>query len=340
MLNCDWEESMSSRFKVALSSMAGNMLEFYDFYLYGTFASILAGLFFPSYDATAALIASLGTFAAGYLMRPIGAVVFGHLGDRLGRKRALTLSIFFMAIPTLVIGLLPTYHTIGIFAPIILFSCRLLQGVCAGGEYNGAAIFTIEHMKKDQDGFAGSLMSVSGGGGGLLATFLGALFMHPSMPSWSWRIPFIFGAFLGVVGYYIRKKIGESPAFKEEVSKKPLSVPLLKAFQQYPVSILCCVGGAAFSGALSSTFVVYMNIYLTKVVGLTLNHSLWFNSFGLLIFVASAPLAGFLSDRFGKPKIMTISAIALILFFLSRDLGVCVRFFWRNSCLASLQQDS
>lgn len=304
---------MKPQTKAILSSMAGNTLEFYDFYLYGTFAPLLAKIFFPTYDSTAALMASLMTFAAGYFMRPLGAILFGHLGDRLGRKQALTLSIFLMAIPTSLIGLLPTYDAVGIVAPIVLVLCRLLQSICAGGEYNGAAIFAIEHIGKGKEGFAGSLMSVSGGGGALLATFIGAFFMQSTMPHWSWRIPFLLGALLGGVGFYIRRQVHESPQFKKDVAKKPLNIPLSQALSKFPIAVLCCIGGAAFSGALSSTFAAYMNVYLTKVVGLELGSALSLNTFGLIVFVSCAPLAGMLADRFGLARVMTISTLGLMM---------------------------
>lgn len=302
--------------KVILASMAGNALEFYDFYLCGTFASLFAELFFPTQDPTAALLSSLSAFVVGYFVRPIGAIIFGHLGDRLGRKKALTISIFAMAIPTGIIGLLPTYAMIGLWAPILLVACRLIQGICAGGEYNGAAIFAIEHTSKQHKSLAGSMMSVSGGGGALLATFTGYLFTQATMPAWGWRIPFLLGVVLGLIGLYIRHRTGETPDFEKKVSPEPLKKPLLEALSKNPLSVLCCIGGAAFSGALSSTFAAYMNVYMVKVVGLTLSNSMFLNVFGLLTFVALAPVAGWIADKTSPRKVMTASAIALAILFI------------------------
>lgn len=307
---------MSKNVKVILASMAGNALEFYDFYLCGTFASLFAEIFFPSQDSTAALLSSLSAFAVGYFVRPIGAIIFGHLGDRLGRKRALTISIFAMAIPTGIIGLLPTYSMIGLWAPVLLVACRLIQGICAGGEYNGAAIFAIEHATNRYKSLAGSMMSVSGGGGALLATFTGYLFTQAAMPSWGWRIPFLLGVILGLIGLYIRRRTGETPDFQNTVSQAPLKKPLLDALTKKPLSVFCCIGGAAFSGALSSTFAAYMNIYMVKVVGLTLSNSMFLNVFGLLTFVLLAPVAGWIADKTTPHKVMTVSAFALAFLFI------------------------
>lgn len=306
---------MQKKSKVIIASMAGNALEFYDFYLCGTFASLFAQLFFPEKDTTAALLSSLSAFAVGYFVRPIGAVIFGHLGDRLGRKKALTISIFAMALPTGMIGLLPTYDLIGLWAPVILVLCRLAQGICAGGEYNGAAIFAIEHTQKNRKSLAGSMMSVSGGTGALLATFTGFVFTQPFMPSWGWRIPFILGVVLGLIGLYIRRRISETPDFENSVSDQPLKQPLFEALKRTPLSVVCCIGGAAFSGALSSTFAAYMNVYMVKVVGLTLSNSMILNVFGLLVFVLMAPIAGLLADKWSPRKVMTVSAILLAFLF-------------------------
>lgn len=307
---------MKQRAKIIAASMAGNALEFYDFYLCGTFATLFATLFFPEQDATAALLASLSAFAVGYFVRPIGAVIFGHLGDRLGRKKALTVSIFAMAIPTGIIGLLPTYEMIGIWAPITLVTCRLIQGICAGGEYNGAAIFAIEHTTQKRKALAGSMMSVSGGGGALLATFTGYIFTQAAMPAWGWRVPFLLGVALGLIGLYIRRKTNETPDFETMVHEKPLRLPLWHALKEAPLSVICCIGGAAFSGALSATFAAYMNVYMVKVVGLTLNNSMILNVFGLMTFVLMAPVAGWLADRYSPRLVMTTSTIALLSLFI------------------------
>jgi len=213
--------------KAILAAMIGNALEYYDVMLYGFFAAALAPLFFPTTNHFVSITASLGTFAAGFLMRPLGGILFGHLGDRYGRRMALAFSILLVTVPTLTIGLLPTYEYIGIAAPIILVVCRLLQGLCVGGEYSGAAIFVIEHSKKKQEAFAGSVLCATGFLGGFLGTILGLICTLPYMPTWSWRIPFLIGSIIGLIGYYIRTQVDESPAYSQamkrgEIIKSPL----------------------------------------------------------------------------------------------------------------------
>lgn len=148
---------MKKNYKAILAAMIGNALEYYDVMLYGFFATMLAPLFFPTDNQAISIISSLGTFVAGFIMRPLGGFIFGHLGDKFGRRQALVLAIFLVTIPTFTIGILPTYAEIGIAAPIILVACRLLQGLCVGGEYSGASIFVVEYSKRGREAFAGSI---------------------------------------------------------------------------------------------------------------------------------------------------------------------------------------
>lgn len=301
---------MSNKKKVIIASVLGNALELYDFSLYGIFAPLFATLFFPTGNPTVALLASLATFAVGFLMRPLGGILFGYLGDRFGRKNALSISIMLMALPTLIISFLPTYAQIGILAPILLLLCRLLQGLCAGGEYTGASIFIIEHLGKSRRGLAGSLISASGAIGSLIAMLLGAALLQPGLPEWSWRIPFLMGAFLALIGFYIRRSLQESPEFTELlVQQVPSSgAPLLVAFQKYPISILRAFAIGAFANVLANTLVVYLNVYLTKVVGISISHSMFFNSIGLLVVIFMIPFMGWLSDKIGQSTLMRLGA--------------------------------
>ena len=308
---------MKSKNRIILASVLGNALELYDFSLYGIFAPLFATLFFPAYNSTTALLASLMTFAVGFFMRPLGGILFGHLGDRFGRKNALSLSITLMALPTLIIGFLPTYDQIGLLAPFILLLCRLLQGLCAGGEYNGASIFIIEHLGKSRSGLAGSLISASGAIGSLIAMMLGATLLHSSLPSWSWRIPFLLGAFLAFIGFYMRKRLQESPEFSELLSKKSTQhsstdIPLLMAFRNYPLSIFRAFAVGAFANVLANTLVVYLNVYLTKVVGISIAHSMFFNSVGLFVVIFMIPFMGWLSDKVGQSILMRIGSILVM----------------------------
>ena len=305
---------MPSRVKVILAGIAGNALEFYDFALYGVFSAVLAQKFFPQTDQISSLLLVFSTFALGYITRPVGAILFGQLGDSIGRRKTLSLSVLCMAGSTVTIGLLPTYETIGFFAPLLLVLARLVQGVSAGGEYNGAAIFMIEHMP-DRKAFAGSMTTVSAASGVILAMLVGSTMLHASLPDWAWRAPFFVGIILGGVAFYIRKKIEETPDFiKVLQTKSVVKAPIWEVLKKYPLEMLCCIGGAAFAGALASTAMGFLPTYLTKFVGMEHNHSLLFNGVGVLSLVLFSPICGYMADRFGNEKLMFFGSIGVIAF--------------------------
>ena len=205
--------------KVLVASSLGNILEWYDFALFGFFAPILAQLFFPSDNHLASLLSTFGVFAAGFLMRPLGGALFGHLGDRVGRKNALAASVILMAIPTTLLGLLPTHAQVGILAPLLLTGLRLIQGLSVGGELTGSISFIVEHSPPTQRGFFGSWASNSIGMGLLLGSATGALMTsllsQDDLVRWGWRIPFLFGIFVGGVGLYLRMKLGRTGVVSE-----------------------------------------------------------------------------------------------------------------------------
>lgn len=205
--------------KTLVASSLGNILEWYDFALFGFFAPILAQLFFPSDDHLASLLSTFGVFAAGFLMRPLGGALFGHFGDKVGRKNALAASVILMAIPTTLLGLLPTHSQVGLLAPILLTVLRLIQGLSVGGELTGSISFIVEHSPPSQRGFFGSWASNSIGMGLLLGSATGALMTSLLSPddlaSWGWRIPFLFGIVVGGVGLYLRMKLEEPESFQK-----------------------------------------------------------------------------------------------------------------------------
>ncbi|MBX9837698.1 MAG: MFS transporter, partial [Silvanigrellaceae bacterium] len=258
---------MKKNNKAILAAMTGNALEYYDVMLYGFFATMLAPLFFPSDNQAVSYISSLGTFAAGFVMRPVGGLLFGHLGDKFGRRFALVLSIFLVTLPTLTIGLLPTYAEIGIAAPVILVICRLLQGLCVGGEYSGASIFVIEYSKKGKECFAGSILTASGNFGGVMGTFCGFIFTLAFMPTWGWRIPFIIGALMGVMGYYIRTRVNESPEFENMKDEKKEKVPLWSVLEKRKINLFCtvCIGATSLIPLYLAT------VYMGTMMGLKLH---------------------------------------------------------------------
>ena len=205
--------------RVAISSWIGTTIEFYDFLLYGTAAALVFGkLFFPENSATAGTLAAFATLAVGYVARPLGAAVFGHYGDKVGRKKMLLLTLILMGGSSTLIGLLPTYHSVGILAPILLVLCRLVQGIAIGGEWGGAALMVVEHAGAKNRAFWGSFAQIGAPTGVLLST--GVLAIMTQLPpeqfeSWGWRVPFLLSVFLLVIGYYIRTSVSESPLFAE-----------------------------------------------------------------------------------------------------------------------------
>ena len=294
--------------------MIGNSLEYYDFNLFIFLAPVISPLFFPSEDKIASIIAVLGTYAAGYFMRPLGAIVFGYIGDKYGRKRALTLSIILMAIPTFLMGLLPSYAMIGVFAPIALICLRLLQGFCTGGEYNGAGIFTIENVEPRKAGFAGGMITASSAIGSLIGSMVASLCISEFMPSWAWRIAFLFGIIVGFVGLYLRNRIPDAYFTKIlSKNKQQLTFPLIEVFKKNPSSIFCVMGIAAFSGIMYNISMTYVSVFLTVFQKWSPSEALSVMSFGILLYIFLAPLSGWMSDRFGGKVVMLTGAIVTFL---------------------------
>ena len=300
--------------KVIAAAMIGNSLEYYDFNLFIFLAPVISPLFFPSEDKIASIIAVLGTYAAGYFMRPLGAIVFGYIGDKYGRKRALTLSIILMAIPTFLMGLLPSYAMIGVFAPIALICLRLLQGFCTGGEYNGAGIFTIENVEPRKAGFAGGMITASSAIGSLIGSMVASLCISEFMPSWAWRIAFLFGIIVGFVGLYLRNRIPDAYFTKIlSKNKQQLTFPLIEVFKKNPSSIFCVMGIAAFSGIMYNISMTYVSVFLTVFQKWSPSEALSVMSFGILLYIFLAPLSGWMSDRFGGKVVMLTGAIVTFL---------------------------
>ncbi len=300
--------------KLILISAIGNAIEFYDFTLYGVFASIISLHFFPSTDPTAALLASWAAFGVGFLMRPFGGSIFGYIGDKLGRKKALTLSILLMGVPTLVIGFVPSYASIGLLAPFILFLCRLLQGICTGGEYNGAAIYALEHLGRSYPGLAGGIITGSCVVGALSATFLGKLVLGPNMPEEAWRIPFLCGALFSLFGFYMRRDMLETPDFSNllKTPHRKSAMPLLEALSKHPRASFTTVILGGFNGALSYTLFGFLNMYISRYLGLPMTEAMHYNLLGLFAFMISSPLLGFVLDKLGPRLYFSIASLLVL----------------------------
>lgn len=304
------------RKKIVISSFLGNALEFFDFTLCGVFMLVLSKEFFPSSDPSLAVFAGIFAFSAAFYTRPIGALLFGFLGDKYGRKQILSITVFLMGIPTCIIGLLPSYEHIGIAAPVILIGCRLLQGLCTGGEYNGAAIFALEHVQKDRPGLVSGLIASSCVVGALSATILGGFFLREGAPTWFWRIPFVFGAVISVIGYFLRRYTDETMEFLNAKKQNSTQEKNDFSYAHYvkPFLVSVCVG--AFNGSLSYTLFGFLNVYLTTFVKFNHLSGIWCNIFGLVAFGLSCIFFGSLSDRCGIRRSVRIAALlAIVLSF-------------------------
>ncbi len=297
--------------RTAASVMIGNALEMYDFALYGIFAKIIADEFFPKTDPTAALLATLAIYASGFFMRPFGGIIFGFLGDKFGRRWILSITMLLMATPTFIIGILPSYETIGVVAPIIILACRLLQGLCAGAEYNGASIFLIEHFNaKKLPAFAGSLVSASGAIGSILGLFAYYLVSNNLL---HWREPFIFGSIIVLIAFYIHRFTDESLIMQKN-SPNVTIWPLLKVLKSYRASLFVTIAIGGFQGTLIYLLFVYLKIYMTTQTTLHLEDIAFFNFISLLSFLLFTPLFGFYAGKLGHIKVMRVGLVITLLY--------------------------
>jgi len=305
--------------QVALSGLVGATVEWYDFFLYGTAAALVLGqLFFPSSDPLVGTIAAFGSFAFGYLSRPIGAVVFGHYGDRIGRKTMLILTLLIMGIATFLIGLLPTYASIGIWAPILLLVLRFFQGIGLGGEWGGAVLLAVEHSPGDKRGFYGSVIQIGAPAGLLLGT--GAFLIAASLPeeqflSWGWRIPFLVSVLLIGVGLFIRLKILETPAFSQvKESGNEVRIPIVEVFRTYPKNVLLTMGARLSEGQIFNILAVFAITYATSQLDLTRSTVLYGVLIGAGVECLTLPAFGALADRVGRRPVYMGGAAFCALF--------------------------
>ncbi|MXP65930.1 MFS transporter [Roseomonas sp. M0104] len=299
--------------KAVGAAVIGNVLEWYDFSVYAYLATILSHQFFHSENPTSALLATFAAFGIGFVVRPLGGILIGRMGDTHGRKAALLLTIFMMAFGTVAIGLLPTYETIGILSPILLVVCRLAQGFAAGGEWGGSTAFIVEWAPKNRRGFFGSFQQASVAGGLLLGSAVAAIcssvFSAGTMEAWGWRIPFLLGGLLIPLGIYMRRNIEETPAYREAVAEK---APAAREAGNWTLA------GRAFGFTILWTvsyyvMLNYMPTFTQQHAGLSRTAALWSNTLGLVVLVVAVPLMGMLSDRIGRKPLLLGCCIAFIL---------------------------
>ncbi|EBS4584508.1 MFS transporter [Salmonella enterica subsp. enterica serovar Newport] len=318
---------VNSRNKVVIASLIGTAIEFFDFYIYATAAVIVFPLiFFPQGDPTAATLQSLATFAIAFVARPIGSALFGHFGDRVGRKVTLVASLLTMGISTVIIGLLPGYATIGIFAPLLLALARFGQGLGLGGEWGGAALLATENAPPRKRALYGSFPQLGAPIGFFFAngTFLllSWLLTDEQFMSWGWRVPFIFSAVLVIIGLYVRVSLHETPVFaKVAAAKKQVKIPLGTLLTKH---VRVTVLGTFIMLATYTLFyimtVYYSMTYSTAAapvgLGLPRNEILWMLMMAVIGFGVMVPIAGLLADAFGRRKSMVIITTLIILFAL------------------------
>jgi metabolite-proton symporter len=301
--------------RVALASGIGTTIEWYDYFAYANAAALVFGpLFFPEFSVLAGTLASLSTFAIGFVVRPFGGALFGHLGDKVGRKAMLVLSLLIMGVATFAIGLLPTYAAIGVAAPILLILLRLVQGFAVGGEWGGAVLMAVEHAPRNRRGFYGSWPQVGVPAGVVLSNLVflvsAAALSEEQFAAWGWRVPFLISIVLVAVGLVIRLKIEESPVFaRVKETRSEARMPIVDVFRTYPKEVV--LAGAAFmaNNVTGYTVQVYVLSYGTQALGLSITTMLtlvlvtaFIGIFGILGFSA-------LSDRVGRRRVFLTGAV-------------------------------
>ena len=321
----------SSVRKVIVASLIGTSLEWYDFFIYGTAAALVFNqLFFPTFEPLVGTLLAFTTYAVGFIARPLGGLVFGHYGDRIGRKNVLVVTLLLMGIATFAIGLLPTYATIGVWAPIVLVALRFLQGLGLGGEWGGAVLMTLESGGANRRGLNASWPQVGVPIGLLLANgilaLMGALTDEPAFLSWGWRVPFLLSGLLVLVGLWIRLTIAESPLFREvEESHTKAGAPIMEVLRHYPKQVLLAIGARVGVDVAFYTFVLFITTYVATYLKLPRNYALNAVLIAAAVQVALIPFFGSLSDRFARRPVYLAGAIGaavwVFVFFALLDTG-------------------
>jgi metabolite-proton symporter len=305
----------SSIRKVIVASLIGTSLEWYDFFIYGTAAALVFNkLFFPSFDPLVGTLLAFATYAVGFVARPLGGVVFGHYGDKLGRKNVLVVTLLLMGVSTFLIGVLPTHATIGVWAPVLLVFLRFLQGLGLGGEWGGAVLMTLESGDPQRRGLNASWPQVGVPIGLLLAngvlSLMGAITSNEAFLSWGWRVPFLLSGLLVVVGIWIRMTIAESPLFSEvEATHSKAGAPIIEVLRRYPKQVLLAIGARVGVDVAFYTFVLFVTTYVTTYLELPRQYALNAVLIAAAVQVIAIPYFGHLSDRFARRPIYLIGAI-------------------------------
>ena len=301
---------------VAMACLVGTSIEWYDFFIYGTASALFfPKLFFPSVDPAAATLLSLSTFALAFIVRPIGGLIFGHFGDRIGRKALLVITIILMGTATTVIGLLPTYASIGVAAPLLLVLLRILQGISVGGEYGGAVLMAVEHAESGKRGYYGSWVQMGSPAGLMLAN---AVFLtmtqlpESAVQSWGWRIPFLLGSVLLVVGLVIRLRISESPRFEAVKQQGAIEkVPALVVLREYAGRVMLTAAAYVGTGVVFYGSSIFGLTYGVSKLGFTRSEVLSFVLIGQVLAFFAMPAFATLSDKVGHKTVFLASQLGM-----------------------------
>lgn len=299
----------SKRLKAIFGGSIGNLVEWYDWYAYSAFAIYFSASFFPKGNTTVQLLNTAGIFALGFLMRPLGGYIFGRLADRIGRKQSMMFSVLLMSFGSLLIAFIPTYQTIGILAPILLLTARLLQGLSVGGEYGVSATYLSEMASKNRRGFYSSFQYVTLIGGQLLALGIQlilqkVLLTDAQMHDWGWRIPFVVGAILAIVALYLRKNLQETEAFEKQKNHTSDQKGTIKALLKHPKAVIKVIG-LTLGGTLAFyTYTTYMQKFLVNTMNMSKEDSTLMSFATLFIFACLQPVFGALSDKIGRKPLL------------------------------------
>jgi MHS family proline/betaine transporter-like MFS transporter len=300
------------RGKIIAASMIGNVLEWYDFAIYGNFAAVIGRQFFPREDAVAQLLAAFGVFAIGYMVRPIGGVVIGYIGDVYGRRAALTVSVMAMAVPTFLMGLLPGYRMLGLIAPVALVLLRMIQGLSVGGEYTSSMVFLVERAPDGHRGLMGAVACCGTTLGFLIGSGVGATITATmtteTLDSWGWRIPFLLGIAIGIIGFILRH--GLSDVRPVQRSERRSIVKMLRSHWQL---VLRLAQLSVFDAVMFLLIFVYVASWVQTADGISPAHTLEINTVSMMVVLPAKLASGWLSDRFGRKRVMMVSTVLAVI---------------------------
>ncbi|HAT2048210.1 TPA: MFS transporter [Legionella pneumophila] len=303
---------ISSSSKALFAGASGTALQWYDFALFGYFAPIIAATYFPNDNQFASLLSAFGVFAVGYLLAPIGSLFFGYIGDQYGRKRALTLSILAMALPTAMISIIPSYQYIGITAPLLITLLRVIQGFVASSEFTGSAIFLVEHAKPEKKALYGCLTSSAYSTGLILAGLAASFFTASFMPDWGWRIGFGLALIAGILIFYLRTHVAETPEYENIAQHDKRRVPFLAALKEAPLAVVGIIGIAWLVSIMTFGTYVFTATYLHSYFHISLGLATLIITLALAVDATLEPFIALLADKVGLLKVVRLGMVAML----------------------------